>query len=61
MGTNKKGTCPYIKNNTEVNQSNAKVNEYININRSRSSNVHIQNAEKWDFHIFWSNILHKRS
>ena len=51
MGTNKKSAGPCIKNNTYVNQSNAKMNEYIYISRSRSrsSNVQIQNAEKWDF------------
>ena len=48
MGTNKKATGPCIKNNTEVNQSNTKMNEYIytSRSRSRSSNVQIQNAEK---------------
>ena len=46
MGTNKKATGPRIKNNTDVNQSNAKMNEYIYISRSRSLNVHIQNAGK---------------
>ena len=47
MGTNKKAAGPCIKNNTDVNQSNAKMNEYIYISRSRSrsSNVQIQNAE----------------
>ena len=49
MGTNKKAIGPCIKNNTEVNQSNAKMNEYIYISRSRSSNVQIQNAEKMGF------------
>ena len=63
MGTNRKATGPCFKNNSEVNQSNAKMNEYINISRSRSrsSNVKIQNAEKGDFPMFLNNILHKRS
>ena len=48
MGTNKKATCPCLKDNSEVNQSNTKRNEFIYISRSRSrsSNVKIQNAEK---------------
>ena len=46
MRTNKKAAGPCIKNNTDVNQSNAKMNEYIYISRSRSSNVQIQNAGK---------------
>ena len=49
MGTNNKATGPCFKNNSEVNQSNAKMNEYIYISRSRSSNVKIQNAEKMGF------------
>ena len=36
METNKKAAGPCIKNNTDVNQSNAKMNEYIYISRSRS-------------------------
>ena len=52
METNKKANGPCIKNITEVNQSNAKMNEYIYISRSRSSNVQIQNAEKSDFRMF---------
>ena len=31
MGTNKKATGPCLKNNSEVNQSNAKMNEYITL------------------------------
>ena len=51
MGTNKKATGPCFKNNSEVKQSNAKMNEYIYVSRSRSrsSNVKIQNAEKMEF------------
>ena len=54
MGTNKKATGPCIKNTTEVNQSNAKMNKYIYISRSRSrsSNVQIQNAENGIFACF---------
>ena len=63
MGTNKKATGPCIKNNTDVNQSNAKMNKYINHSRSRtrSSNVQIQNAEIWDFGMLWNTNLHERS
>ena len=51
MRTNKKAAGPCIKNNTDVNQSNAKMNPdiYISRSRSRSSNVQIQNAEKMGF------------
>ena len=63
MGTNKKAADPCIKNNTDVNQRNAKMNEYIYISRSRSrsSNEQIQNAEKMGFRMFWNTILHERS
>ena len=44
--TNKKATNAYIKNNTSVNKSNTKMDEYIYISRSRSFNVEILNVEK---------------
>ena len=61
MGTNKKAAGPCIKNNTDVNKSNAKMNEYIYISRSRSrsSNVQIQMQKKWDFRMFWNTIYMK--
>ena len=36
MGTNKKANGPCFKNNSEVNQSNAKMTEFIYISRPRS-------------------------
>ena len=54
MGTNKKAAGPCIKNNIDVNKSNAKMNEYIYISRSRSrsSNVQIQMQKKGIFACF---------
>ena len=61
MGTKKKDSGSCIKNSTEVNRNNVRMNEYIYISRSRSSNVQIQNAEKMGFSHVWNNILDERS